>query len=123
MIDYLIDTNIFIAILKGDKGLKTFIESNPCGLDTTVYVELIQGAKDKLEVQKIEKYLTRFELVHFSKEISQRTIKLIRTYSKSHGLMFGDATIAANCLENDLTLITFNVKDFRFIQDLKIQKL
>jgi predicted nucleic acid-binding protein len=122
MIEYLIDTNIFIAILKGDKDFKNFIETNPCGLDTTVYVELIQGAKDKLEVQKIEKYLTRFELVHFSKEISQRTIKLIRTYSKSHNLMFGDATITATCLENDLTLITLNLRDFRFIKDLKIRQ-
>jgi predicted nucleic acid-binding protein len=122
MTEYLIDTNIFIAVLKGDKSLKTFIEKNPCGLDTTVYVELIQGAKDKTEVQKIEKYLTRFALLHFSKEISQRTIELIRTYSKSYGLMFGDATIASTCLEDDLTLLTFNVKDFRFIKGLKIQK-
>lgn len=87
MIKYLIDTNIFVAILKGNKDFKNFIEINPSGLDTTVYVELIQGAKDKPEVQKIEKYLTRFELIHFSKEISQRTIRLIRTYSKSHSLM------------------------------------
>ena len=36
--------------------------------------------------------------------------------------MLGDATIAATCLENDLTLITYNVKDFRFIKSLKIQK-
>lgn len=114
---------IFIAILKGDKDVKTFIETNSCSLDTTVYVELIQGSKDKVEVQKIEKYLTRFELFHFSKEISQRTIKLIRTYSKSHNLMFGDAIIAATCLENDLTLITLNLKDFRFIKDLKTLKI
>ena len=37
--------------------------------------------------------------------------------------MFGDATIAATCLENDLTLITLNLKDFRFIKDLNIQKI
>lgn len=85
MIEYLIDTNIFIAVLKGDAQLKSFIENLPCALDTTVYAELIQGSKDKAEVQKIEKYLTRFELIHFDKTISQRTLELIRTYSKSHG--------------------------------------
>ncbi len=122
MIEYLIDTNIFIAVLKGDAQLKLFIENVPCALDTTVYTELIQGSKDKAEVQKIEKYLTRFELIHFDKEISQRTLELIRTYSKSHGLMFGDSIIAATCLENDLTLITYNVKDFQFIKSLRIQK-
>jgi tRNA(fMet)-specific endonuclease VapC len=122
MIEYLIDTNIFIAILKGDAKLKLFVESLACALDTTVYTELIQGSKNKSEVQKIEKYLTRFELIHFDKNISQRTLELIRTYSKSHNLMFGDAVIAATCLENDLILLTYNVKDFRFIKNLKTRK-
>jgi tRNA(fMet)-specific endonuclease VapC len=120
MIEYLVDTNIFIAILKGDAKLKSFIESFNCALDTTVYAELIQGSKNKAEVQKIEKYLTRFDLIHFEKAVSEKTLDLIRTYSKSHNLMFGDAIIAATCLENDLTLITYNVKDFRFIKRLKI---
>jgi len=122
MIEYLIDTNIFIAILKGDAKLKLFVESLAGALDTTVYTELIQGSKNKSEVQKIEKYLTRFELIHFDKNISQRTLELIRTYSKSHNLMFGDAVIAATCLENDLILLTYNVKDFRFIKNLKTRK-
>jgi len=121
MIKYLIDTNIFIAILKGDAKLKSFVESSVCALDTTIYAELIQGSKNKTEVQKIEKYLARFDLIHFDKTVSQRTLELIRTYSKSHNLMFGDAIIAANCLENELTLLTYNVKDFRFIKGLKFQ--
>ena len=122
MAKYLADTNIFIAILKGDAPLKNFIENLNCSLDTTVYAELIQGSKSKVEVQKIEKYLTRFELEHFEKNISQKVIELLRTYSKSHNLMFGDAIIAATCLENNLTLVTYNVKDFRFIKGLKTLK-
>ncbi len=62
----------------------------------------------------------QFELIHFDKATLQRAIELVRNYSKSHGLMLPDAVIAAGCLENDLTLITFNVKDFRFINGLKI---
>jgi len=120
MIEYLIDTNVFIAILKGNAKLKSYIENLVCALDTTVYAELIQGAKNKAEVQKIERYLIRFELIHSDKVVSRKTIELIRTYSKSHGLVFGDAIIAATCLENDLTLITYNVKDFRFVSGLKI---
>ena len=99
------------------KDNKSFIVDGV--IDTTVYVELIQGAKDKPEVQKLEKYLTRFDLIHFDKTISQRIIELVRLYSKSHGLMFGDAIIAATCLENELKLLTFNIKDFRFIKGLK----
>ncbi len=123
MAEYLIDANIFIAVLKGNAKLKSSIEKLSCGLDTIVYVELIQGAKNKSEVRKIEKYLTRFELIHFDETISQKTIELVRTYSKSHGLMLGDSVIAATCLINNLTLITYNFKDFRFIDELKILTL
>lgn len=119
---YLIDTNIFIAVLKGDAKLKVFVENRNCALDTTVYAELIQGSKNKSEVQKIEKYLTRFELIHFDKNISTKTLELIRTYSKSHSLMFGDAIIASVCLENKRVLLTYNTKDFRFIKGLNSQK-
>lgn len=35
--------------------------------------------------------------------------------------MLPDAVISATCLENDLILLTYNVKDFRFIKGLKIQ--
>lgn len=122
MIEYLIDTNIFIAILKGNAKLKLFVESLVCALDTIAYLELIQSSKDKREVQIIEKYLTKYQLIHFDKVVSQTAIDLIRKYSKSHNLMLGDAIIAATCLENDLTLVTFNVKDFRFIKGLKILK-
>jgi len=41
MIEYLIDTNAFIAVLKGNAKLKSLIESLACALDTTVYDELI----------------------------------------------------------------------------------
>ena len=122
MAERLPDTNIFIAILKGDVKLKNLVENSDSAINTIVYLELIQGAKNKTEVNKIEKYLNRFELIHFDKNVSQKSIKLTRTYSKSHGLMLPDAVIAATCLEKDLTLMTFNVKDFRFIKDLKTLK-
>jgi len=32
----------------------------------------------------------------------------------------GDAIIAAACIENNLKLVTFNAKDFRFIKGLEI---
>jgi predicted nucleic acid-binding protein len=123
MAEHLPDTNIFIAIFKGDAKLKILIESANSAINTIVYLELIQGAKSKADVSKIEKYLNRFELIHFDKAISQKAIELVRTFSKSHGLMLADAVIAATCLENDLTLITFNAKDFRFVDGLKILQL
>lgn len=120
MAEHLPDTNIFIGVFKGDAKLKTLIESSDSAINTIIYLELIQGAKNKAEIEKIEKYLVLYELLHFDKATSQRAIELVRNYSKSHGLMLPDAIIAATCVENDLTLITYNIKDFRFINGLKI---
>lgn len=117
----LVDANILIRLFKGGLDIQQLLESLECGIDTTIYVELIQGAKDFLEVVRIEKALKTFPLIHFSSSISERTIALIRTYSKSHGLLLADALIAATCLENNLKLITFNVRDFRFIKSLRVE--
>ncbi len=122
MADYLPDTNIFIGVFKGDEKLKNLIESSDSAINTIIYLELIQGAKNKIELERIEKYLVLYELLHFDKVTSERAIKLVRDYSKSHGLMLPDAIIAATCLENNLTLITYNVKDFRFISGLRIKQ-
>jgi len=117
----LVDTNVLIGILRGDSKLSGLVDSLSCAIDTTVYVELVQGAKNKSDVEQMEIALTEYELIHFDQAISRKTISLIRTYSKSHGLLFADAVIAATCLENGLELITLNAKDFRFIKGLKIR--
>ncbi len=120
MAEFLLDANVLITLFRGDNSIRDFLESLDCAVDTTVYVELIQGSKNKLEVSRIEKALKTFPLVHFDKAVSNRTIELIRTYSKSHGLLLADAIIAATCVEKELKLVTFNAKDFRFIKGLKV---
>jgi predicted nucleic acid-binding protein len=121
MPDSLADTNIFIAIFNGDLYLKDLIISSRPAVSTVVHLELIQGSKNKTEIKKIERLLSFFEAVHFDRSIALRSIELIRKYSKSHGLLLADAVIAATCLENNLKLITFNVRDFRFIKDLRVE--
>ena len=122
MTEKLADTNIFVAIFKGDLKLKESVEKSAPAINTIVYLELIQGAKSNGEVREIDKYLTRFDLIHFDRAISSLSIRLVRNYSKSHGLMLPDAVIAATCIENNLSLITFNLKDFTFIDGLSLSE-
>ena len=44
-------------------------------------------------------------------------------YSLSHKLTIPDALIAATALANDLELYTLNIKDFRFIENLRLYHL
>ena len=119
MAEFLIDTNVLSRIFTGDKNVKDFIETLDAAVCTVVYVECLQGSKSNREKRIVESYLTRFELNHITFDISIRTIDLIRTYSNTHGLLLADALIAATCLDGNLTLVTYNVNDFHFIQNLE----
>lgn len=120
LIDSLVDTNIFSEIFKGNAPVKQFVENRSPAIDATVYIENLQGSKSNQEKARIKKYLSKFIVFYQTEEISRRAIALIDQYSNSHGLMLADAQIAAVCLENDLTLITYNAKDFQFITGLTI---
>ncbi len=116
MIVYLPDTNVLSKIFKGDIKVTKLVENLECAIDATVYIECLQGSKSNQEKRVNEKYLTRFPLIPIIPG------ELIRDYSNSHGLLLADALIAATALENDLTIITYNVDDFRFISNLKWTK-
>jgi predicted nucleic acid-binding protein len=74
----IIDTNIFAAIFGGDANLKIQIDQYDKAVNTIIYLELIQGSKSKTEVQRIEKYLQKFTLLHCDSDDSQRAIELVR---------------------------------------------
>ena len=123
MIEHSIDANIFFQIFKESDGkLRNYVESLGFVVDSTVYIECIQGSKSNLEKRKIKKYLDNFPLLPITPKISQRAIELIDRYSNSHGLLLADALIAATALENDLTIVTYNIDDFKFIDGLKYLK-
>jgi predicted nucleic acid-binding protein len=122
MTNYLPDTNVFSRIFKGNAQLKQFIEINSSVVCSTIYIENIQGSKSNQEKRFIKKYLDNFPLLLVDSDISARAIQLIDAYSNSNGLLLADALIAATALENDLTVLTYNVDDFKFIKDLKWEK-
>ncbi len=86
-------------------------------------MELLQGAKNKKDLMKIEKELNAFNRLAFHNEIATLSTNLIRDYSLSHTLQIPDAIIAAACLVYDIHLFTHNRKDFKYIPGLKIYEV
>ena len=118
----LLDTNILIEILKGDQATIKMVEgfSSPIFISSISAMELYYGALNKAEVKKIERFILLFKTVHLSQEISIKATKFIQTYAKSHTLDIPDSLIAATAIIHSYTLVTYNVKDFRYIEGLKI---
>ena len=119
---YLPDTNVFSRIFKGDAQLKHFIETNLSVVCSTIYIENTQGSKSNREKHFIKRYLDNFPLLLVDNDTSAKAVNLIDSYSNTHGLLLADAQIAATALENDLTVLTYNIADFQFINDLKCEK-
>lgn len=118
----IVDTNVFSKVFAGNAAVKIYIENLNAVIDTTIYIECLQGSKSNQEKQKIKTYLYNFPLLPITPDVSERAIELIDTYSNSHGLLLADALIAATALEDDLTVVTYNVGDFNFIGGLKFLK-
>ncbi len=122
MNEHLLDTNILSKIFYGNVDVKNFVDSLNAGIETIVYIECIQGSISNSDKRRIKGSLQKIKFYPLTNDIAQKAIELIDTYSNSHGLLLADAVIAATALEYDLTLITYNTKDFQFIKGLKLLK-
>jgi predicted nucleic acid-binding protein len=85
-------------------------------------MELLQGARTKLEARRIQKSLRQleFRILPLSEQIGAAAATLISQHSLTHGIQVADALIAATVLESGDSLCTGNAKHFRQIRGISI---
>ncbi|MBV5337012.1 MAG: PIN domain-containing protein [Deltaproteobacteria bacterium] len=95
MAQIVLDTNILIEILKNNTQTLRAVEglNGELCISAISVMELYFGARDKAELSK---------------------------YAKSHYLDIPDALIASSVLINNIPLMTYNRKDFKYIEGLKL---
>ena len=122
------DTDVMIDYWDQTKprhsSTKTILEES-ISLDNIVLsaitkMELMLGAVNKADMLRITKKLSRFNIALISNEITLTAFDLLETYRLSHGLLLPDSIIAATALIADVELYTYNIKDFKFILQLKL---
>ena len=118
-------TDVIIEYLKGNETTKKIfdkLERANIALSAITLTELYYGALNKRELNKIKRALSEFNILPLNEEITEIAINLIEKYSKSYGLKIPDALIASTAIYYDLSLWTYNIKDFRFIENLGLFK-
>jgi tRNA(fMet)-specific endonuclease VapC len=119
----LCDTNIFIEIYRNNadiiKIVKQIGQQNLAVSDVTC-AELLFGARNKKELTTIRKDLNKLTVLPISSDVSAMAVSLVEKYALSHTLSLPDALIAATAIANNLKLYTMNLKDFRFIDKIKL---
>ena len=117
-----LDTNIIIEILNGNRDIVDKVKAidTELAISSITTMELYCGAANKAELNKLERFLLAFHILHLSTDISKLSTQLIKQYAKSHTLDIPDSLIAATALSKNYKLFTLNLKDFKYIPKLRL---
>ncbi len=91
----------------------------PC-INSVIEMELIQGAHNKREMQKIIRNINGFRRLEINQNILDLATQLLTQYLLSHHLQLPDAIIAACALIYDIPIFTYNVKHFKYLPNIKL---
>jgi predicted nucleic acid-binding protein len=124
MSQILVDTDILIDVANNDAIAKARLTSESqiltLAVSTVTVMELVVGCRNKSELQVLNRFLSQFQVLTLTSQISDRATRLLQDYFLSHGLLIADALIAATAIENKIPLLSKNQRDFRFIQELNL---
>jgi tRNA(fMet)-specific endonuclease VapC len=118
----IVDTDVLISSMRSNKIAEQLIKRHMPHVNISVVteVELYIGATNKPRKDAIAKVLLTHNVIPI-KAICELAIRLVKTYNTANkSLYLPDAFIAATCLHEHCRLLTFNVKDFKFIKGLQI---
>ncbi|MDO5663959.1 MAG: type II toxin-antitoxin system VapC family toxin [Bacteroidia bacterium] len=119
----LIDTNIIIEVYRSNDEIIDAVNEigqEYIAVSDITCSELFFGARNKREHQAIDKDLSNLTVIPIDMNISKLSVELIKKYALSHKLTIPDALIAATSIVYKIPLYTLNVKDFVYIQDIKL---
>ena len=120
---YLFDTTLIIDTLRNKTKAVSFLNSfSEVPISVITAGESYQGARDKKDLLKIEDFITSHcRIIALNENISTVSLRLIKTYTLSSGLLIADALIAATAITENLILLTGNMKHFQKIKSLKVE--
>jgi len=106
-----------------EKATRAINEAETRAISIVSYMELMRGARDRQEMQRVISMVLDFgfEMLPLSESIGHRASIYIQEYVLSSGLEVADALIAATAVEHGLTLCTANPKHYRPIRDLEVK--
>lgn len=120
----IIDTDVLIWFLRGNqKAMDAVIDAMPFSISTVTYMELVQGMRNKQELERMKKSFEEMdvEVIPLNEKISLRASNLVEQFFLSNKLELADALIAATCVETGNTLLTSNDKHYKVVGNLKME--
>ncbi len=90
----IVDTDILIDVARGNSDaadcLLQLEKISPLAVSAVTQMELIAGCRNKKELQDLERFLHRFQVLKITDQISDCAVDLLQQYFLSHGLLIAD---------------------------------
>lgn len=120
----IVDTDILVDVGRKVKEVVGRLDkeeqASVLGISVITQMELIVGCRNKQELNKLHRFLKRFQIVGLNESIGNKSIELLNRYRLSHDLLIADSLIAATALTMNVSLLSKNQRDYRFIDELKL---
>ena len=120
----LIDTDVIIWYLKGNRKAKAAIENQPTfSISVITYMELVQGMRNQHELRELRRALKDWKanILYIDEEISSKAMFLVERHFLSDSMRLADALIASTALTNGIPILTANDKHYKVVNQLKIE--
>jgi predicted nucleic acid-binding protein len=120
-----IDTDVLIWYMKGNQNAyKTIENSEHFFISVVTYMELVQGMRDKNELNNLRKALHTWgsKILYISEEISVKAMFFVEQHFLSHSLQLADALIGATAIFHGFPILTGNDKHYKILKGLQIKK-
>jgi predicted nucleic acid-binding protein len=118
------DTDVLIGLSRREFVALSLVDStSDRSLSIVTFMELMQGARSKVEMQEIQRFIREsdFTVLPLTEAIGDLAAALIEQHALSNGLRLEDALIAATARETGEVLVTGNLRHFRAIRNLTLQ--
>ena len=126
---YLLDTNICVFFLRGKMNLDEIIKEKGkqnCYISEITVFELRFGAENSQDIEKshkaVDSFINGISIIPISscvKSYAKEKVRLRKIGKPMHDEF--DLLIGVTAIQNKLTLVTDNVKDFVNIEEIKIE--
>ncbi len=117
----LLDTDVFVDFLRGHPAAVAYVTArvNRIVLCPLVAAELYAGVRDDEELERLDEFLSLFQVADLTRDIARRAGLHKRDFHQSHGTGLADAVVAATAELSGAELKTLNVKHYPMLKGLK----
>ena len=112
----ILDTSIVIDLVTNLPAARQWavnFDLRTASVASVTIMEVLAGAQNKQELQKLGRYLAKFYELHLLKQDSVWAVRHFRQFWLSHQIGMSDCFIGAIAARTQLPLYTLNIKDFK----------